>query len=200
MTDNIIYDSVVIDTIEDVEGDALLIKGMANAYLSKGKEVVIDDWGTTFTPMSFDIVEYVNNPVILFQHDMSIPVGTATKVEKREEGLYIEAMIYKNSDETTYYNIRNKVIRMFSVGVHIQEEYWSDVLDAWVIVKANLVEISVVPFPSNTQSHIEEVSLCDSGVCTVIRGKAKTPTTRSSKQHDLNLITNMVRKILNEDK
>lgn len=197
--ENMIYESVSIDTVEDVEGDALLIKGMANAYLSKDREeVVIDDWGTTFSPMSFNISGYVNNPVILSDHDISLPVGTATKVEKRDVGLYIEAMVYKHSDPTTYYNLRNKVVRMFSVGVHIQEEYWSDVLDAWVIVKAELVEVSVVSLPSNTQSHIEEVALCDSGVCTVVRGKQKPTNTRNSKKHDLALITNLVRKVLKD--
>lgn len=196
--ENIIYESVTIDTIEEVDGDALLIKGMANAYLSKEKEeVVVDDWGTTFSPMSFGLDTYINNPVVLSNHNTHLPVGTATKVEKREDGLYIEAMVYKHSDETTYYNVRNKVVRMFSVGVHIQEEYWSDILEAWVVVKADLVEISIVSLPSNTQSHIEEVSLCDAGVCTVVRGR-KAPTTRNSKKHDLLLITNMVRKILNE--
>ena len=122
---DLIYESINIDVIEDVEGDALLIKGVANAYLSKeDKEVVIDDWGTAFNPMAFSIETYANNPVILAHHVMSNPIGTATKVEKREDGLYIEAMVYKHSDPTTYYNLRNKVIRMFSVGVHIQEEYW----------------------------------------------------------------------------
>ena len=62
------------------------------------------------------------------------------------------------------------------------------------------MEVSVVSLPSNTQSHIEEVSLCDLGVCTVVRGKNKPVNTRSSKKHDLLIIKNMINKIRNETK
>ena len=197
--ENVIYESVTIDSIEDIDGESLLIKGMANAYLSKDdKEVVVDDWNTTFTPMSFKIDNYINNPVILAQHDTHTPIGRAVKVEKREDGLYIEAIVFKNSDPVTFSNLRNKVITTFSVGVEIKQDYWSDVLDAWVIVDAELVEISVVTLPSNNQSFIEEVSLCNLGVCNVIRGKGKTTSTRASRKHDLMIVTNLLKNILNK--
>jgi HK97 family phage prohead protease len=191
-----VYETVKIDSVEEVDGKSLIIKGYANRYALDG-EVVIDDYGTSFMPTSFNISNYKKNPILLVDHDVTKPVGRVTLVEKRKDGLYIEAEVYKNSDRTTYHNICNKVISAFSVGAYIKEDYWSDLLEAWVIVSAELVEISVVALPSNNESFIEEVSLCSLGVCSVVRGKSK-PTTISTSKLDKAMIEKMVHKILNK--
>ena len=188
-----VYETVKIDTVQEVDGESLIIKGYANKYLVDGK-VVIDDFNSSFTPSSFNVDSYTNNPVLLSDHDMSKPVGRVTLIEKRTDGLYIEAVVYKHSDETTYYNIKNKVVTSFSVGAYIKEDYWSELLDAWVVVSAELVEVSVVALPSNNESFIEEVSLCSMGACSVVRGR-KAPEAREYSTLDKEMVTRMVRKL-----
>lgn len=190
------YETIQIDSVEDVDGESLLIKGYANAYKKEDK-VVIDDYNTTFQPSAFKLDNYKKNPVLLANHDINLPVGRVTLVEKRDDGLYIEAVVFKKSDPTTYYNIRNKVVTAFSVGAYILEDYWSEILDAWVVVSAELVEISVLALPSNTESLIEEVSLCSLGVCSVVRGKKK-PTTRTTSKLDQAMVDKMVKKLISK--
>jgi HK97 family phage prohead protease len=194
-----VYEQIDIKTVEEPDGETLLIKGYANRYMKDDGTIVVDDWGTTFEPLSFNLETFKNNPVLLNNHDNSKPIGRVTVIEKRETGLYIEALVFKGSDETAYFNIKNKVMTCFSVGVDIKKEHWSDLLSAYVIVSAELVEISVVAIPSNTASFIEEVSLCSFGVCSVIRGK-RPPTKRTTSKFDKIIITQMVKKILNESK
>lgn len=189
-----IYESVAISSVDSIEGDTLKIKGYANRYSVDGSPV-IDDFQTTFKPTSFQIDNYKKNPVLLFNHDMSMPVGRVTLLEIRSDGLYIEAIVYKESDPTTYHNIRNKVITSFSIGAYATEQYWSDLLDADVITKAELVEISVVPLPSNIESTVEEVSLCSLGVCSVVRSTGKRPTNNETSVVDKALIKQMVKKL-----
>jgi len=194
-----VYEQIDIKTVEEPDGETLLIKGYANRYMEEDGTIVVDDWGTTFDPLSFTLDTFKNNPVLLNGHDNSKPIGRVTTIEKRETGLHIEALVFKGSDETAYFNIKNKVITCFSVGVDIKEDYWSDLLSAYVIVSADLVEISVVAIPSNASSFIEEVSLCSLGVCSVVRGK-QPPTKRVTSKLDKIIITQMVKKILNESK
>jgi len=191
-----VYETVKIDSVEEVEGESLIIKGYANRY-TINSDVVIDDYNSTFMPTAFNIENYKKNPVLLADHNIEKPVGRVTLLEKREDGLYIEAVVYKHSDLTTYYNIKNKVITSFSVGAYVKEDYWSEVLDAWVIVSAELVEISVVALPSNTESSIEEVSLCSLGACSIVRSKRK-PSTRKISELDKAIITKIVQKLVKQ--
>jgi len=138
-----VYETITISSIEDVNGDSLVIKGYANKYKVDG-EVIIDDYDSVFAPTSFLIDNYKKNPVLLVNHDITVPVGRVTLLEKRTDGLYIEAVVYKDSDPTTFNNIRNKVITAISIGAYIKEDYWSELLGAWVVVSAELIEISVL--------------------------------------------------------
>ena len=193
-----VYETITISSIEDVNGDSLVIKGYANKYKVDG-EVIIDDYDSVFAPTSFLIDNYKKNPVLLVNHDITVPVGRVTLLEKRTDGLYIEAVVYKDSDPTTFNNIRNKVITAISIGAYIKEDYWSELLGAWVVVSAELIEISVLALPSNNESYIEEVSLCSLGACSVVRGKNK-PTSRAASKIDKAMVEKMVKRLTTQNK
>ena len=192
----LIFDHVTFSEVTPQDGDVLIVKGYANRFMYEG-EIEIDSHGTSFKPTAFNLDNYKLNPVILYMHDIYSPIGKALTIKTTDQGLYLEAAIYKDIHKEAYVAAKNGVLNGFSIGIRIMYEEYSDMLDAFVVTSGELVEISLVTVPSNTKSVIENVDLCEAGVCTVVRSVEHSKEDAKRKSDlDKKLLRRMVEKAL----
>jgi HK97 family phage prohead protease len=135
-------DSII--TKVNSEGDQLRIAGYAS---TTNKDRV----GDTILPEAWTkggLDNYKKNPILLFNHNYSKPVGNTSEIKVDEKGLYIEALISKSAGET-YGLIQDNVLRTFSVGFMIKDADYDKTNDGFIIKDAELLEVSVVSVPCN---------------------------------------------------
>lgn len=145
--------SVHLDaTIKAVDTDSagkLTITGFANT-ISKdraGDVIVASAWTT-----SNALKNYMKNPIILFGHDHTRPIGKCVDILPTEMGLQISAEIFEESDKAIYSLIKNGVLKTFSVGFRILDAEWDDDTRTFMILDVELFEVSVVSVPCNQDS------------------------------------------------
>lgn len=140
------------------------------------------------TAFKDSVKTFMENPVILLQHNADKPIGKATSAKVTEKGLEVEGFIFQNQmDEISWNSFENGVLRGLSTG-HItkhakfknnetnlvvdEEEVgtkgnpsWSDIVfsNAWTMIVTALdwVEFSLVTIPANQKSMITETNATD---------------------------------------
>lgn len=134
------------------KGD-LVVSGYASTW-------GLDRDGECIHPEAFDgsLEAYLkNNPIMLWQHDQDCPFGSVTKATTDDTGLFIEAVVPKPADNEpdwlhlAYNKMAQGIVRTFSIGGYMTL-MWDTDLEAPVIVKIELCEISVVSIPANETS------------------------------------------------
>lgn len=136
----------------------LKIAGIANAAIVDRVNEMLDPRGAVLT-------NYMNNPVILADHNYSRPIGMATLVEAKDDGLHFEADIGRpdlaplTDDQLEKRSlIAQGIICTVSVGFIPLEMQPAEYDDAGNLTKAaiytrwELLEISVVSVPCNADS------------------------------------------------
>lgn len=91
------------------------------------------------------------NPIILFNHNYNAPIGKASSLEIDSNGLKISATISKSAGNV-YNLIKEGILGAFSVGLSVLEAQWNEAHDGFDILKAELLEVSVVSVPANQTS------------------------------------------------
>jgi HK97 family phage prohead protease len=124
------------------------IEGFAN-------KAVEDRIGDLIPGKAWELDNFKKNPIIFFNHDRNIPIGTATKVEAGEEGLKIKVKTSKSNEAPIPFvrdMIKEGIVKTFSVGFddHGTFEKSEDGLN--VPERAELLETSVVTLPMNQHS------------------------------------------------
>lgn len=126
------------------DGDQLKIVGYAStADTDRVGDVIVPD---AWTKGGLD--NYQKNPILLFNHNYSQPIGRATNLEVDANGLKIEAEISKSAGPT-YGLVKDEVLSTFSVGFMIKDADYNQVTDGYIIRDAELLEVSVVSVPCN---------------------------------------------------
>lgn len=126
------------------EGDQLKIVGYAStADTDRVGDVIVPD---AWTKGGLD--NYQKNPILLFNHNYSQPIGRATGLEVDANGLRIEAEISKSAGPT-YGLVKDEVLSTFSVGFMIKDADYNQTTDGYIIRDAELLEVSVVSVPCN---------------------------------------------------
>ncbi len=126
------------------EGDTLKISGYAST-------IDKDRVGDTILPNAWTkggLDNYKKNPILLFNHNYSKPVGSTSEIRVDENGLFIEAEISKSAGDT-YGLVQDGVLRTFSVGFLIKDADYDQINDGFIIKDAELLEVSVVSVPCN---------------------------------------------------
>lgn len=133
------------------------IQGFANkATVDRGDEVIaVDAW---------ELDNYRNNPIILFNHGMDTlggtPVGKAIDIKQTKDGLFLKVKM-SNSQAPGIKMVRElveeRILRAFSVGFSPKQ---TDTIDRdgrkiKLIKKAELFEVSIVGVPMNQDSLFE---------------------------------------------
>jgi len=129
---------------KETEDEKLKITGYAstNDKDRAGDIIVPEAW------KGEGIENFKKNPIILFNHDYSKPIGRATAVSINDKGLSIEAEISKSAGDVAGL-IKDGVLGAFSVGFMIKDADYDSTTDIFVIKEAELYEVSVVSVPCN---------------------------------------------------
>jgi len=137
--------SVIKSVSED--GDQLKIVGYAStADTDRVGDVIVPD---AWTKGGLD--NYLKNPILLFNHNYSQPIGRATNIEVDARGLKIEASISKSAGPT-YGLVKDGVLSTFSVGFTTRDVDYNQQTDGYIIRDAELLEVSVVSVPCNQEA------------------------------------------------
>jgi HK97 family phage prohead protease len=142
------------DSIEKkADGDNLIISGYAN-------KKIVDSAGDLVYPDGVDTSGFEKNPIILFNHDMSFPIGKVTDLVIQDDGILIKAQITQSDDNKVAYIkdlIREGILKTFSIGFSVQDEQATKGINH--IKKWKLHEISVVTIPMNEESEFNLVKM-----------------------------------------
>jgi len=105
--------------------------------------------GYIFTKDSFsDFSNFMKNPVMLFNHDENHPIGHITKLEIRDEGLWVEGEV---TEEEIAKQLKAGTLKAMSVhGIGLVDE-------KGIVRDFELFEISIVSIPADPNAIVEIV-------------------------------------------
>ena len=126
------------------EEDDVFIRGMASTVDTDRVGDVIEAAAWT----KGGINNYLNNPVILFNHDYNQPIGRAVELSTGDNGLQLKAKIAKSAGHVREL-IKEGVLGAFSVGFRVKDAEYLKESDGYRIKDAELLEVSVVTVPAN---------------------------------------------------
>lgn len=132
------------------KGNVVRIAGYANKF-------GIDTYGTRFDPKSVRLDRFRQNGMLLFNHNINLCVGSVTKVETRDDGIWVEAEISTSADPQVSY-VRDLVeeerLRTFSIrfGDDCKFEKDPEIPGAMLVRDWELMEVSIVTIPSQANS------------------------------------------------
>lgn len=160
---------VVVDSCEN---EVILVTGFANKFLHNG-DVIIDRSDEAVSPLGVDTKNFKLNPILLFNHDFNQPIGKIIDMIVSEEGIKITAEVHKTSNPTVYENVKNGILKAFSIGFIAKNARYIQDIDLYMFTETELYEISLVAVPDNPLSLIESYST--SCGCSIL-GKSFTIT------------------------
>lgn len=109
------------------------------------------------------LMNYMKNPIVLAQHDRSMPVGKCNSLQIKDGGLYVSITIIKSLDERTFNAVKAGVLKSFSVGFRLKDLEYDENLDSFILTKVELTEISIVSIPCNTDATFAVIKSLTSG-------------------------------------
>ena len=129
---------------EAQDDGSVMIRGMASTaeFDRAGDSISADAW------TKGGLNNFEKNPIILFNHDYSRPIGRAKKVTATNEGLHLEAKISKSAGDVAEL-VKDGVLGAFSVGFRVKDADYVEETDGLRIKDAELFEVSVVSVPCN---------------------------------------------------
>jgi HK97 family phage prohead protease/HK97 family phage major capsid protein len=115
-----------------------------------------DRSGDIVTPEAWakGIENYRKNPVLLYQHDHSKPIGKAESIRVDKKGIFVEGAV-SDAAETLHgvqTLIKDGALKSFSVGFRVKDADYDRTSDTFYIKDLELLEISVVSVPANQES------------------------------------------------
>lgn len=93
------------------------------------------------------IKNYLNNPIILSQHNHDDPIGRMVEHKIDSKGLWIKARISAAAE--VFNLIKDEVLTAFSIGFRVLDAEYDAATELFVIKELELTEISVVSVPCN---------------------------------------------------
>ena len=150
---------------ESEDTGVITISGYANRYKDAEGQLVIDRSDESVLPSGYDLSSFHKNPILLYQHDKSRPIGKIITLELRTDGLFIEANVHKMLDPQAHYAVEQGILKTFSIGFMVKD--YTEVDGVWFWTEVELLEISIVSVPDNQDSLFNVLvdSPCNSGKC-----------------------------------
>ena len=145
--------TVVFEEREGSQGDIVGSgHGMAVPY---GTETMIGGVRESFAPGSFDLDNVIGKP-LAYRHGE--PVGIITGAENREDGLYIDFDIVDTTlGRDAAVLARTNTIKGLSVGFNPLKSVMSKARDAIQHTAANLLEVSLTPYPAYATAGVSSI-------------------------------------------
>ncbi len=135
----------IVSVAKDASGE-VVIEGFANTSTK-------DRVGDVVLPSAFSksLPTYLKNPVLLANHDWNDPCGKCMSAEIQEKGLYIKARVSDTRQDIKTL-IREGVLSTFSIGYNEVDTDFDESTKTKYIKELELLEISIVTVPANTES------------------------------------------------
>lgn len=140
---------------------------VANVIKDASEECIIEGYANTadkdrvgdvVLPSAFEksLPVYMSNPVLLANHDWNDPCGLVQHSEITDKGLFVRARVSDTRPDIKTM-IREGVLRTFSIGYNEGEADFDDATQTKFIKSLELLEISIVTVPANSQALFNEV-------------------------------------------
>lgn len=138
-----------------IETKSLEENGMFSGYASVFNTV--DSAGDVILSGAFGDSTH-NEIKLLWQHDVTQPIGFFTRIEENSKGLYIEGKILTNTSKgkEALELMSLGIIDSLSIGFQVKDFFYKD--SVRYIKKLKLWEISLVTFPANKYAKITKVT------------------------------------------
>ncbi len=142
---NVLYNKL---QIKSESGDCGYFSGYASVYH------VIDSYQDIILPGAFGPDIDPLSVKLLWQHEMSTPIGVFSKIEETVNGLYVEGKILTSIERgrEVYELLKAGAIDGLSIGFEIEEQFFDG--EYRYINKLKLWEISIVTFPANDMARV----------------------------------------------
>ena len=121
----------------------------------------IDRYGTIIVPSGIDYTAYLNNPVVLLNHDADeLPIGKCLGFAMNGENLEATLQLHRLTDDACEVAdlVNAGYVKAVSVGI-IPTEWEEKTIDGETITiytKSELVEFSIVSIPANRQALLKK--------------------------------------------
>jgi HK97 family phage prohead protease len=97
-------------------------------------------------------------PALLWQHDQKSPIGRFDVVREDKRGLYVKGRLSMSGRGREAYDLlKMGALNGLSIGFVTKEASRDKITGARTIVKASLMEVSLVTFPANELARVEAV-------------------------------------------
>lgn len=134
-------------------GDTITITGYASTV---SKDRASDIVPASAWEMPKALGNYMKNPIILFGHDHSKPIGKAVELTPTPAGLQITAEIHRKAcGEQLFAAIEAGILKTFSIGFGVYDAEYDYDHDIFILTEIELWEVSVVSVPCNQDSTFE---------------------------------------------
>lgn len=148
----------------DMQIKAQITEKADDSFTAVASSEIEDRQGEVVAQAGWDLKNFKKNPILLYMHDHTKPLGKATRVWMDKSGakpvLKFKGMISTATDygKAAKQLMEEGILNSFSVGFRALE------LDGNVITKAELFEISLVSVPANPEARLLAAkSLQDAG-------------------------------------
>jgi len=180
---------VIFQERENQDGDIVGSgHGMAVPY---GSETMIGGVRESFAPGSFDLTNVIGKP-LAYRHGE--PVGKITGAENREDGLYIDFEIVDTAlGRDAAVLARTSTIKGLSVGFNPVKSIMSKARDAIQHTAANLLEVSLTPYPAYSTAGVSAIREEEEGATTMLE------TTESTEVNSVDIEARESLKALREE-
>jgi len=153
--------SAVIKSVDSTKEGVLTIRGIASMYRTPDGMLQIDRDNELVNTDFMDLESYRKNPILVFQHDWSRPVGKVIDIENKNGALHITAEVYKlTGEENIYEAVQKGIIKSLSISTVPHSMIYRDTLDGEIleVESSTLVEISITTVQSNQEALFDVIA------------------------------------------
>lgn len=142
---------LVVNAVKDASQECI-IEGYANTSTK-------DRVGDVVLPSAFSssLKTYLDNPVLLENHNWDKIAGVTQHAEITDKGLFIRAKISETRPDLKQ-QIREGCLRTFSIGYNELDADYDEGTKTKIVKNIELLEISVVSVPANPEAKFVEIS------------------------------------------
>jgi len=132
-------------------------------------------------------------PAMLWQHDMSEPIGIYTEMKEDSNGLYVKGKLLIDADplaKRAHAHMEAGSLSGLSIGYTLDDwEYDAD-KEAFILKEIKLWEVSLVTFPANDEARISNVKN------SFERGETPRPSEMERALRDVGLSRNQAKSFM----
>ena len=99
-------------------------------------------------------------PAMLWQHQISEPVGVYTEMKEDDVGLYVRGRLLIDDDplaKRAHAHMKAGSLGGMSIGYMLNDWEYDREKEAWMLKEIDLWEVSLVTFPANEEARINNV-------------------------------------------